>query len=94
MVSFEFARGLFVHGRTPGDGPKFLAKFIALEITEAQVYCAARIAADLQKTGQPIGLCDVWIASAALQEKMPILTSNHRHFDRIEGVQTLAYSIA
>lgn len=93
MVLFEFARGLFLHGRTKENVEGFLADFTPVIIDEAQVYQAARIAADLQRTGRSIGVCDVWIAAASLEEEMPVLTANGRHFERIQGVQTLSYSL-
>lgn len=72
---------------------EFLADFAPVVINEAQVYQAAKIAADLQQTGRSIGVCDVWIAAAALEERMPVLTANPRHFERIERVETLPYSL-
>ena len=64
-----------------------------LPITEDQVWRAARIEADLALAGETIGSADTWIAAAALETGLPVLTQNTRHFTRIPGVQVIGYSI-
>lgn len=46
-----------------------------------------RIRANLQKTGQPIGNNDLWIAAHALTEGWVLVTNNEREFARIEGLK-------
>jgi tRNA(fMet)-specific endonuclease VapC len=41
----------------------------------------------LQKTGQPIGNNDLWIAAHARAEGWILVTNNEREFVRIEGLQ-------
>jgi predicted nucleic acid-binding protein len=72
---------------------RFLTPFGTLPITEAQVWRAARIEADLALAGETIGSADTWIAAAALETGLPVLTQNTRHFTRIPGVQVIGYSI-
>ena len=93
MVFFEFARGQFVRGRSERDVRHFLADFTRLAITETQVVHAAQVAAGLQRNGETIGVCDVWIAAAALEENIPVLTANSDHFSRIDGMQVISYAI-
>lgn len=93
QVLFEFARGAYRKGVTDAALQKFLAPFATLQITEAQVWRAARIEADLALTGQTIGSADTWIAAAALETGLPVLTQNTGHFNRIAGVQVVGYSI-
>lgn len=93
QVLFEFARGAYHKGVTDAALRRFLAPFGTLPITEAQVWRAARIEADLALAGETIGSADTWIAAAALETGLPVLTKNTRHFTRIPGVQVIGYSI-
>ena len=72
---------------------KFLAPFGTLHITEAQVRRTASINADLALSGETIGAADTWIAAAALETGLPVLTHNTRYCTRIPGVQVVGYSI-
>ena len=51
---------------------------------------AGRIAGDLERIGQPIGLADPMIAAIALTHGLELVTGNTAHFQRI---QQLGYSI-
>ncbi|CAN5476093.1 hypothetical protein BH10PLA2_BH10PLA2_26580 [soil metagenome] len=44
---------------------------------------AGRIAGDLDRTGQPIGMADPIIAAIALRNGMHLVTGNKSHFERI-----------
>ena len=50
---------------------------------------AAELHAELISRNQDIGIKDVFIASCCLEQGMPILTSNKRHFDRIPGLKVI-----
>jgi tRNA(fMet)-specific endonuclease VapC len=52
---------------------------------------AGRISADLERTGQSIGLADPMIAAVALQHGLELVTGNTAHFQRI---QQLGYPLA
>lgn len=93
QVLFEFTRGAYRRGVTDAALRKFLAPFGILPITEAQVWRAARVDADLALTGQTIGSADTWIAAAVLETGLPVLTQNTGHFNRIPGVHVIGYSI-
>lgn len=45
------------------------------------------IAANLQQTGQPIGVMDTQIAAHALVLGLPLVTHNTRHFTRVPGLK-------
>ena len=46
-----------------------------------------QIRAQLQRTGQPIGNNDLWIAAHARSEGWILVTNNEREFSRVEGLQ-------
>lgn len=93
MVLYEFARGHFRRGRSKVELTTFLARFELLPVTQEQVMRAARVAAALQLKGLTPGVSDVWIAAAALEEDIPVLTHNVDHFDQIPGLQVIGYEI-
>ena len=49
-----------------------------------EVLIAGDILADLQKSGQSIGIEDVLIASTALIHRLVMVTANTRHFSKIK----------
>ena len=63
-----------------------LRHFDVLAITDqtAIAYAALRVA--FRRSGRPIPANDAWIASLALQHRLPIL-SRDAHFDVVAGVQ-------
>ena len=93
QVVFEFVRGAYFRGMTDFAIRQFLAGYAVLPVTESQVWRAARIDADLNLAGLTIGVADPWIAAAALETNLPVLTRNTSHFARVPGVQVIGYSI-
>lgn len=93
QVIFEFARGAIFRGIAETVVDRFLSQFDVIPTTEDQVMEAARIDAGLRKIGAEIGSADVWIAAAALETGLPIVTSNVRHFSRVSGIVIIDYSI-
>ncbi len=49
--------------------------------------------ADLINKGQDIGFADTAIAAIALTENMPVLTANTNHFNRIEELEVMEFSL-
>jgi len=47
----------------------------------------ARIRAQQERSGQPIGGIDLWIAAHALAEGLILVTNNVREFQRVEGLR-------
>jgi tRNA(fMet)-specific endonuclease VapC len=45
----------------------------------------------LEKNGQLIGSNDLWIAATALAYRMPLVTANTRHFERVPRLEVVGY---
>ncbi len=61
-------------------------RFHILPVTPAlQTYARLRVL--LEEKGTPLDDFDLLIAATALQEGLTLVTANHRHFDRIEGLR-------
>ncbi len=72
---------------------QFFAQIAAAEVLTLQVpdaELAGRIYADLERTGQPIGLADSMIAAIAMQNNLTLVTGNLPHYQRL---QSLGYSL-
>ncbi|BAY77258.1 PilT-like protein [Nostoc linckia NIES-25] len=61
---------------------------LTLELSDAEL--AGRIYADLERTGQPIGLADAIIAAIAIQQNLTLVSGNRSHYQRI---QALGYNL-
>ncbi|MGI2906227.1 type II toxin-antitoxin system VapC family toxin [Tolypothrix sp. VBCCA 56010] len=64
------------------------AEVLTLQLPDAEL--AGRIYADLERTGQPIGLADSMIAAIAIQDNLTLVTGNLPHYQRI---QSFGYSL-
>jgi tRNA(fMet)-specific endonuclease VapC len=53
---------------------------------------AGDILANLRKTGQIIGIEDVFIAASAITHRLTVVTANVRHFKRIEALKVENWS--
>lgn len=61
-------------------------RFHILPVTPSlQTYARLRVL--LEEKGTPLDDFDLLIAATALQEGLTLVTANHRHFDRIEGLR-------
>jgi len=87
MAVFELLQGLYHSNRTEAAEQfckveilKFHLVFPDLESTTI----AAQINAKLKSTRGLIGISDVLIAAAAIRHEMTLITSNRRHFERIQ----------
>ncbi len=45
----------------------------------------------LKQRGQLIGTNDLWIAACCLHAKLPMVTRNTRHFERVPSLEVLSY---
>ncbi|WP_226889559.1 hypothetical protein [Nostoc sp. MG11] len=61
---------------------------LTLQLSDAEL--AGRIYADLERTGQPIGLADAMIAAIAIQQDLTLVSGNLSHYQRIK---VLGYSL-
>ena len=65
---------------------EILSRVNILPLGFEEVLIAGDILAHLQKTGYPIGIEDVLIASTALNNQCTMVTANTRHFSKINGL--------
>lgn len=65
-----------------------LADIALVTHVTAGVYAEIRL--ELKRAGSPIPANDVWIAALARQHALPLL-SNDTHFDRVDGVERIAF---
>jgi predicted nucleic acid-binding protein len=61
-----------------------------LPVSEATSRRYGAVFASLRRAGTPIPANDVWIAAAALDAGAPLLSSDP-HFDRVEGLEVIAF---
>ena len=91
ISKYEIACGLY---KKPSLSPEFskqLQEFYRLTndlpFTSIAAEMAGEIANNLKKKGQPIGVPDVLIAATAIHENLTLVTSNTKHFQRIEKLE-------
>jgi tRNA(fMet)-specific endonuclease VapC len=65
----------------------FVERFVSLPFDDACAIQYARIRADLELAGTPIGSNDLLIASIALANGLILITHNLREFGRVSGLQ-------
>lgn len=61
-----------------------VAEVLTLQLSDAEL--AGRIYADLERTGQPIGLADAMIAAIAIQQNLTLVSGNLSHYQRIQAI--------
>jgi tRNA(fMet)-specific endonuclease VapC len=54
----------------------------------------ARLMADLEMRGTPVGFSDLWIGSIVLSEGDVLYTRNVEHFDKIPGLKIINWSLS
>ena len=81
----EIVKGLQKVGRE--DRIQILTTAIAAEevlpLERETAIFAGRIYGELEKSGQPIGRCDPFIAAIAIHHQLVLVTGNTKHFERI-----------
>jgi predicted nucleic acid-binding protein len=83
----EFAEGC----DTAEEVVRHMEPFTVIEIGELVAWTASRLSRDLDRRGLPIGDNDVWIAATALAYRLPLVSRNARHFDRVPGLDIAEY---
>jgi len=66
---------------------RFVSAIIEIPFERAASESAARVRADLERQGQPIGPYDLLIAGQALASGLTLVTTNVREFQRISGLK-------
>lgn len=90
VVAFELLTGV-ERSRSPGrrrdQVDRLLATVVPLPFGLEEARAAARIRADLEARGLPIGPLDVLIAGTALASAATLVTRNLGEFGRVSGLQ-------
>lgn len=73
------------------NAEKVLASFPCLSVGVEVAEYYARIASALLAKKTPIGVNDTWIAATAMNHSLRVLTGNVKHFERVDGLQVLAW---
>ena len=66
---------------------RILPRVVVLPFGVEAARVCARLQADLARTGQPLDLPDLEIASIALVHDLALVTANERHFRRVTGLR-------
>ena len=69
----------------------YLAPFTVIEVSEQVAWEASRISRALDRRGLPIGDNDVWIAATAKVYRLPLVSRNEKHFERVAGLEVEEY---
>jgi tRNA(fMet)-specific endonuclease VapC len=64
-----------------------LSALIILPFDEAAARRFGVLKAELEKRGEPLDDLDLQIASIALENSIPLVTNNTRHFNRLNGLR-------
>jgi predicted nucleic acid-binding protein len=68
-----------------------LRRYSILGIDRDVAWRAGQLSRQLRSGGQVIGDNDLWIAATALHHKLALVTANAQHFQRVGGLQVIAY---
>lgn len=88
-IAGELAAGASLTDRKAWEA--FLGPFYVLPSTPAVSWEYGKAYRHLEKNRQLIGSNDLWIAATALACGMPLVTANHRHFERVPGLEVVRY---
>lgn len=68
---------------------KLLSQINIINFTQTEVVQSAKIRADLEKKGTPIGSIDILIAGCAKANNLILVTRNTKEFQRVENLQLI-----
>lgn len=88
-IAGELAAGVSLSDRKTWE--EFLGPFYVLPSSPAVAWEYGRAYRHLVKNGQLIGANDLWIAATALAHDMPLVTANHKDFERVPGLEVVRY---
>lgn len=90
----ELIKGAYLSSKPEKEKEKiidFLSKLIVLSFDKDSAIISGKIEAELIKRGMKIDLEDIMIASVSMRNEEKLLTTNKKHFDRIEGLAVEGY---
>ena len=96
ITNYELVTGVEKTARPEQEREKvhlFLSMLTVLPFDEFAAECAAKIRADLEKRGSPIGPYVVLIAGHAVANQLGIVTHNTREFFKVPGLQVEDWQI-
>ena len=64
-----------------------------VDLTASIAVRGGEIANSLKEKGKPIGVPDVLIAATSLEEELIVVTSNTKHFERVEKVEFVDWRV-
>jgi tRNA(fMet)-specific endonuclease VapC len=88
-IAGELAAGTSLGDRTRWE--EFIVPFQILACTKDVCWQYGEAYRYLQENGLLIGGNDLWIAATALAHKMPVVTRNPRHYNRVPGLHVVEY---
>ena len=88
----EFLCGAVIANHDLERVSEFLAEFPVIWPDDGVLQRYALIYRRLREQRQQVGANDLWIAAAALERRLPLLTRNVRELSRIEGLQVVDYA--
>ncbi len=92
FVLTEIVRAeLYAGGRDTGRIAALVGAADLFPIDEGVAKVWGDAARQLRASGQMVGANDLWIASIALANGVPVLTRNPSDFERVPGVHVIAY---
>lgn len=89
-IAGELAAGASMADRERWEG--FVAPFHVLALSREVCWQYGSAFRYLQTNGLLIGANDLWIAAAGLAYRMPVVSRNAQHFQRVPGLEVLGYS--
>ncbi len=91
VVKGEFLRGSAAAGHDPKEVMGFLNRYPVIWPDDQTLEIYAQTWCLLRRSNQMIGVHDLWIAAAALQYKLPVLTRNVAEFARVPDLTVADY---
>ena len=88
-VAGELACGIALAERDRWEG--LVARFHVLAHTDEVDWQYGQLFRHLKRQGQLFGANDLWIAATALTYKLPLVTRNLAHFERVPGLDVRPY---
>jgi tRNA(fMet)-specific endonuclease VapC len=91
VVAGEFMCGSVLAGHDAATMAAFLERYPVAHSDTATVLAYAATYAALRRKNTMVGPNDLWIASAALSRKLPLLTRNAAEFSRVPDLLVVDY---
>lgn len=92
-VNMQYEVGSDAHHQAVEDLDRLCSRFEILDVTRPISITAADAIANLRNEGARLDdLHDIYIASTALTEQLPVLTANVDHFERIDEVEVVDWT--